>query len=413
MFALCDAAAPALPSAPALFDVDTWPHHLTPSRMHLPERSLRTCRVNVKRPTVEIRFQDLHAETTVYLDQSRNIPNLLNAVREPFIVRPSPLLRHLPAACDRPPQPAVQVALHLAPPSHQHAAAGQCMLCSAQVPGQLSSSWASEALAGLQRATSLFRRNDGATTKLVILDGISGVLKPGRITLLLGPPSSGKTTLLKALSGRLEHSGLQVRLCHTWGVSLETWPALGSATLGADGPRDMACTGSCHAWSTRASRCSLPSFLPPLQQSALDLWPDIWVLPCLDIQPRGAACTGFCHLAWEALLSRCSVTSGTRRMFEFGVRSQEAVLPDLAAGSSSPAPGQPLVRTGLWQLLLGQPPSLAGWCRCSWLMPTSLVPAHIRLRPARSVQTWGCKRRSSVRSCLPSSLRPAVLRTGW
>ena len=85
------------------------------------------------------------------------------------------------------------------------------MLCSTHGPRILSSSRVSETLACLQWATSLFRRNDGATTKLVILDSISGVLKPGRITLLLGPPSSGKTTLLKALSGRLEHSGLQVR----------------------------------------------------------------------------------------------------------------------------------------------------------------------------------------------------------
>ena len=46
--------------------------------------------------------------------------------------------------------------------------------------------------------------------RLVILDKISGVLKPGRLTLLLGPPSSGKSTLLKALSGTLQHSGLKV-----------------------------------------------------------------------------------------------------------------------------------------------------------------------------------------------------------
>ena len=46
--------------------------------------------------------------------------------------------------------------------------------------------------------------------KLVILDKVSGVLKPGRLTLLLGPPSSGKSTLLKALSGALVHSGLKV-----------------------------------------------------------------------------------------------------------------------------------------------------------------------------------------------------------
>ncbi|KAI3848811.1 hypothetical protein MKW92_046664 [Papaver armeniacum] len=37
-----------------------------------------------------------------------------------------------------------------------------------------------------------------------ILNDISGVIKPCRLTLLLGPPSSGKTTLLLALAGRLD-----------------------------------------------------------------------------------------------------------------------------------------------------------------------------------------------------------------
>nr|XP_043614750.1 pleiotropic drug resistance protein 1-like [Erigeron canadensis] len=38
---------------------------------------------------------------------------------------------------------------------------------------------------------------------ITILDDASGVIKPSRMTLLLGPPSSGKTTLLMALAGTL------------------------------------------------------------------------------------------------------------------------------------------------------------------------------------------------------------------
>ncbi|KAK7305391.1 hypothetical protein VNO77_43296 [Canavalia gladiata] len=39
---------------------------------------------------------------------------------------------------------------------------------------------------------------------LTILNNINGVIKPGRMTLLLGPPGSGKTTLLLALAGKLD-----------------------------------------------------------------------------------------------------------------------------------------------------------------------------------------------------------------
>ncbi|GMI82038.1 pleiotropic drug resistance 12, ATP-binding cassette G40, PLEIOTROPIC DRUG RESISTANCE 12 [Hibiscus trionum] len=42
--------------------------------------------------------------------------------------------------------------------------------------------------------------------KLTILKDVSGIIKPGRMTLLLGPPSSGKTTLLLALAGKLDHA---------------------------------------------------------------------------------------------------------------------------------------------------------------------------------------------------------------
>ncbi|XP_050230912.1 ABC transporter G family member 29-like [Mercurialis annua] len=43
-------------------------------------------------------------------------------------------------------------------------------------------------------------------TKLKILRDASGIIKPSRMALLLGPPSSGKTTLLLALAGKLDPS---------------------------------------------------------------------------------------------------------------------------------------------------------------------------------------------------------------
>ncbi|CAM6085681.1 unnamed protein product [Calypogeia fissa] len=44
---------------------------------------------------------------------------------------------------------------------------------------------------------------------ITILHDVSGIIKPGRMTLLLGPPSSGRTSLLLALAASLEHSVTQ------------------------------------------------------------------------------------------------------------------------------------------------------------------------------------------------------------
>ncbi|BFI27868.1 ATP-binding cassette, subfamily G (WHITE), member 2, PDR [Marchantia polymorpha subsp. ruderalis] len=46
-------------------------------------------------------------------------------------------------------------------------------------------------------------------TTITILDDVSGIIKPGRMTLLLGPPTCGKSTLLLSLANRLD-SNLKV-----------------------------------------------------------------------------------------------------------------------------------------------------------------------------------------------------------
>ncbi|XP_073041840.1 ABC transporter G family member 36-like [Primulina eburnea] len=51
---------------------------------------------------------------------------------------------------------------------------------------------------------SCFGIRSAKKTKLTILKDASGIIKPSRMTLLLGPPSSGKTTLLLALAGKLD-----------------------------------------------------------------------------------------------------------------------------------------------------------------------------------------------------------------
>ncbi|KAK1664183.1 hypothetical protein QYE76_052342 [Lolium multiflorum] len=54
---------------------------------------------------------------------------------------------------------------------------------------------------------SLIGRLASSNKKTInILQNVNGILKPSRMTLLLGPPSSGKSTLMRALSGKLDKS---------------------------------------------------------------------------------------------------------------------------------------------------------------------------------------------------------------
>ncbi|PON68433.1 ABC transporter-like [Parasponia andersonii] len=59
-----------------------------------------------------------------------------------------------------------------------------------------------DVILGITRLSSL----DTQEAKISIIKDANGIVKPGRMTLLLGPPGCGKTTLLMALSGKLSHS---------------------------------------------------------------------------------------------------------------------------------------------------------------------------------------------------------------
>ena len=65
----------------------------------------------------------------------------------------------------------------------------------------------SAALQGVLQAVRLMKPNK---QQFRILDDVSGYLRPGKITLLLGPPGAGKSTLLNALAGRLQKSPMRV-----------------------------------------------------------------------------------------------------------------------------------------------------------------------------------------------------------
>ena len=41
-------------------------------------------RVQLDLPSVEVRFEDLHIETSVFAESGRNVPNVLNAYRDIF-----------------------------------------------------------------------------------------------------------------------------------------------------------------------------------------------------------------------------------------------------------------------------------------------------------------------------------------
>ncbi|KAK0607498.1 hypothetical protein LWI29_015832 [Acer saccharum] len=100
----------------------------------------RIDRVNVKLPTVEVRYKDLIVEAECEIVRGKPLPTLWNSLTNPFSV--------------------------------------------------------------FKRAI----KSKSEETKISILKVVSGIIKPSRLTLLLGPPGCGKTTLLLALAGKLDPS---------------------------------------------------------------------------------------------------------------------------------------------------------------------------------------------------------------
>lgn len=69
---------------------------------------------------------------------------------------------------------------------------------------------ADEAYVRCQGCLQKLKLHKASTSNVTILKDITGVLLPGRFTLLLGHPGSGKSMLLKALAGKLQKTTLKV-----------------------------------------------------------------------------------------------------------------------------------------------------------------------------------------------------------
>ncbi|KAM0951253.1 putative ABC-type xenobiotic transporter [Dioscorea sansibarensis] len=125
--------------------VDSLIKHIENDNLRLLQRQKhRIDRVDVKLPTIEVRYNELCVEAECQVVQGKPLPTLWNATK------------------------------------------GFC--------------------SSLFRFMGLYHKE----AKISIIKDVSGIIKPSRMTLLLGPPGCGKTTFLLALAGKLDKS-LEIR----------------------------------------------------------------------------------------------------------------------------------------------------------------------------------------------------------
>ncbi|KAH7655222.1 Xenobiotic-transporting ATPase protein [Dioscorea alata] len=125
--------------------IDSLIKHIENDNLRLLQRQKhRLDRVDVKLPTIEVRYSELCVEAECQVVQGKPLPTLWNATKGLF--------------------------------------------------------------SSLFRFMGLYHEE----AKISIIKDVSGIIKPSRMTLLLGPPGCGKTTFLLALSGKLDKS-LQIR----------------------------------------------------------------------------------------------------------------------------------------------------------------------------------------------------------
>ncbi|TVU34550.1 hypothetical protein EJB05_16386 [Eragrostis curvula] len=136
----------------------------------------RVDRVGIDMPTIEVRFQNLDAEAEVRVGSS-GLPTVINSIVNTLEVTQSassPVYSARRRFCLR------------------NIEKSRLILIGARL------------IVLVQEAANALHILPSSKRTMPVLHDVSGIIKPCRMTLLLGPPGSGKTTLLLALAGRLD-----------------------------------------------------------------------------------------------------------------------------------------------------------------------------------------------------------------